>query len=72
MSTFQKESGAVASSLLEVRKVEATLMAKLALQGHAVHRTVDGGFLVCRHGYVKHCADLQALESFAKQTGVMR
>lgn len=72
MSTQSKESSAVACPLLAVGKVEATLMAKLALRGHAVHRTVDGGYLVCRHGYVKHCADLEALESFAKQTGAMR
>ena len=51
-------------------KREATLMAQFALAGHAVHRLADGGFLVCRHGYVKHCPDLAALSGFARQSGV--
>lgn len=72
MSTLPKEGNTPACSLPEMSKVEATLMAKLALRGHAVHRTVDGGYLACRHGYVKHCADLEALAGFAKQTGVTR
>lgn len=55
---------------LEERKREATLMAKLALRGHAVHRTADG-YLVCRHGYVKHCTDLDALEGFARIVGAV-
>jgi hypothetical protein len=51
-------------------KREATLLAQFALAGHSVHRLADGGFLVCRHGYVKHCPDLPALAGFARQTGV--
>lgn len=53
-------------------KRQATLIANFAMAGHVVHRTSDGGFLVCRHGYVKHCPDLPALAGFAKQTGVTR
>lgn len=52
----------------EQRKHQATLVAKLALRGHAVH-TAHDGFLVCKHGYVRHCADLAALEAFARQVG---
>ncbi|MBA4263786.1 MAG: hypothetical protein C0453_01780 [Comamonadaceae bacterium] len=54
----------------ETGKREATLLAQFALRGHAVHRLADGGFLVCRHGYAKHCPDLAALAGFARQTGV--
>lgn len=57
--------------ILENRKREATLRAKLALRGHAVHRTVEGSYLVCRHGYVKHCTDLDALEAFARLVGAL-
>ena len=67
----EKADTAVVAQSLEQRKHEATLMARLALPGHAVHRVADG-YLVCRQGYVKHCADLQALESFAVQVGVRR
>lgn len=56
----------------EIAKRETTLIAKFSLAGHAVHRMAEGGFLVCRHGYVKHCPDLAALAGFAKQTGVTR
>lgn len=54
----------------ETGKRENTLVAQFALRGHAVHRLADGGFLVCRHGFVKHCPDLAALAGFARQTGV--
>jgi hypothetical protein len=54
----------------ETCKREATLMAQFALRGHAVHRLADGGYLVCKHGFVKHCPDLHALAGFARQTGV--
>lgn len=55
-----------------IAKRETTLIAHFALAGHAVHRLEDGGFLVCRHGYAKHCPDLHALAGFARQTGVTR
>ena len=86
MSTTQKAQSPAATELsanettdapivvqpLEERKHEATLMAKLALRGHSVHRMVEGGYLVVFHGYVKRCADLMALEDFAKQVGAGR
>lgn len=70
-SANETADSAIVDSALEKRKAEATLMAKLALRAHAVHRTVDGGYLVCRHGCVKHCADLEALEGFARLVGAV-
>lgn len=72
MITFPKEGSTAALSLLETSKVEATLIAQFALAGHAVHSLTDGGYLVTKWGQSRHCPDLQALESFAKQTGAMR
>jgi hypothetical protein len=61
----------IVAQSLEERKREATLRAKFALRGHAVHRTVEGGYLVCRHGLVKHCPDLDSLEGFARTVGAL-
>ena len=73
LSAETKTNPAIVAPLEEcgnAGKREATLMAQFALAGHAVHRLADGGFLVCRHGYVKHCPDLAALSGFARQSGV--
>ena len=51
-------------------KPEATLVARFALAGHAVHRLSEGGFLVCKHGHAKHCQNLHGLVAFARQVGV--
>lgn len=67
----QKVEGSIVSDREQERKHEATLMAKLALRGHAVHRMVEGGYIVVFHGYVKRCADLDALEGFAVQVGAL-
>lgn len=56
----------------EISKRETTLIANFAIAGHAVHRLPDGGYLVSRWGQSRHCPDLHALASFAKQTGVTR
>lgn len=56
---------------VEQRKSLATIVARFALRGHVVHTTRDG-FLVCKHGYVRHCPDQSALEAFGKQVGVMQ
>ncbi|MDI3510820.1 MAG: hypothetical protein PWQ61_1585 [Betaproteobacteria bacterium] len=61
----------IVADAAEHRKRMATLVAKLALRGHAVHTTAEGGFLVCWHGYVRHCPDIVALEAFAKQVGAL-
>lgn len=63
---------AIVGQQSEIAKRETTLIAQFALAGHAVHHMAEGGFLVCRHGYVKHCPDLSALAGFAKQTGVVK
>lgn len=68
----QKADAQIVGQQPEIAKLETTLIAQFALAGHAVHRMAEGGFLVCRHGYVKHCPDLAALAGFAKQTGVTR
>ncbi len=51
-------------------KTTATLIARFALAGHAVHATGDGGFLVCKYGHVKNVPDIAALHAFALQVGV--
>lgn len=51
-------------------KAVATLMAQLAIKGHAVHTLKDGGFLVCKYGYTHHAADFEALQAFARKLGV--
>lgn len=56
---------------VDQRKSLATIVARFALRGHVVHTTRDG-FLVCKHGYVRHCPDQSALEAFGKQVGVMQ
>jgi hypothetical protein len=63
---------AIVALSLEKRKAEATLRAQLALRGHVVHRTVEGGYLVVRQGNVKHCADLDALQAFGWKVGAVR
>lgn len=71
LSAKETSDTAIVAQPLEERKHEATLMAKLALRGHAVHRMVEGGYLVVFHGYVKRCADLDALEGFARIVGAV-
>lgn len=71
LSANETTDTAIVAQPLEERKHEATLMAKLALRGHAVHRMVEGGYIVVFHGYVKRCADLAALEAFARTVGAV-
>ena len=47
----------------------STLIARMALAGHAVHKLQDG-FLVTRWGMAKACPDLASLVGFARQLGV--
>jgi len=53
-------------------KVLSTLMAALALHGHAVHELAEGGFLVTRWGMTRHCPGLDALQAFARQIGAIQ
>jgi len=48
----------------------ATLLAKLALAGHVVHRGPASDFMVCKYGLSRWCRDLGELEDFARQLGV--
>lgn len=50
-------------------KLVATLIAKLALMGHAVYRLADGGFLVTRWCMSRYCADASQLAGFLAQIG---
>jgi hypothetical protein len=53
------------------QKVTATLIAKFALQGFAVHRLECGNaFLVCRWNLAQYCPDVAALRAFARRVGL--
>lgn len=52
------------------QKQIATLIAMLALRGHAVHAGKSGDFLVCKYGMSRYCQDFAALQAFARQLGV--
>lgn len=53
-------------------KLLSTLTACLALKGQQVHELKTGGYLVTWLGHSRRCGDLEALEAFARQTGVIR
>ena len=62
---FQRTNSADVIDLSIVSKEVSTLMAKLALAGHAVHKGLDGGFTVSRWAYSYHCKNLDELRDFA-------
>lgn len=68
------EQSAVNTAILQQSndqgKAVATLVAQFALAGHSVHELTEGGFIVCKFGYAKHCPDARALAGFAKIVGV--
>jgi hypothetical protein len=47
-------------------------IAQLAVKGHAVYELADGGFLVCKYGYIHHAQDFEALQVFAHRFGVSK
>jgi hypothetical protein len=53
-------------------KSEITLIAKLAIGGHAVQRLDGESYLVTKWGYSHHAADFAELQAFAKRLGVMK
>ena len=53
-----------------LRKEEATLLARLALTGHVVHRGRCSDYTVCKYGYAQYCQDLIELHAFAARLGV--
>lgn len=52
------------------RQEVATLIAQLAIRGHAVHTMQSGDFLVCKYGLSYYAADFGALQAFARKLGV--
>lgn len=64
------EANANPHSSPDVTKAISTLTAKLALAGHAVHQTVDGGFFVSKYGMSYFAKDFADLVGFAKRLGV--
>ena len=53
-----------------LRKAESTLLARLALAGHVVHRGRCDDYTVCKYGYAHYCQDLNDLQAFAVRLGV--
>ena len=51
-------------------KYEMTLIARLALAGHVVHRGKCNDYTVCKYGYAHYCQDLAELSAFATRLGV--
>ena len=51
-------------------KEESTLLARLALAGHVVHRGRCNDYTVCKYGYAHYCQDLIELHAFAVRLGV--
>lgn len=52
------------------RKAESTLIARLALAGHVVHKGRCDDYTVCKYGYTHYCQDLIELHAFAVRLGV--
>ena len=52
-------------------KATAALIEKLTLAGHTVHANRSGSFTVGRWGMSRHCLDLESLQAFAGQLGVL-
>lgn len=71
-SAGQEAEAPIVVQPADLGKAEATLMAQLALRGHATHKLTSGGFLVVRQGCSRHCSDIEALEAFARQVGAIR
>lgn len=53
-----------------ISKAESTLLARLALAGHVVHKGRCDDYTVCKYGYAQYCQDIEALSAFTCQLGV--
>ena len=53
-------------------KAEAKVLVQLALGGHMVHRGQYGDYLVSKYGLSRYCEDLDDLQDFARQLGVIK
>lgn len=60
----------IVSQLVDEKAV-AALIAQLEASGHAVQKNRSGGFLASRWGMSRNCLDLESLQAFAKQVGVI-
>lgn len=54
------------------RKEESTLLARLALAGHIVHRGNCNDYTVCKWGLSYYAQDLAELNAFATRLGVRK
>ena len=52
------------------RKDESTVIARLALAGHVVHRGDCDGYTICKWGLSYYAQDLNELTAFATRLGV--
>lgn len=67
---FQNAIDSNANKNLLKGKALSTLVAKLALAGHAVHKGQSDDFTVCKYGMTRYCKDVEELQDFADQLGV--
>lgn len=72
---FQRDLGNSDTQILATPnrhcKREATLIAQLALAGHAVYKLADGGYLVSKWNLSYHADDFNDLAQFAQRLGVI-
>lgn len=59
----------IVASAGDENKLVATLIARMALMGHAVYKLADGGYLISRWGMTRYCADPAQLAAFLVQIG---
>lgn len=52
------------------RKAESTVIARLALAGHVVHRGTCCDYIVCKYGLSYYAQDVESLQAFARKLGV--
>ena len=52
------------------RKDESTVIARLALAGHVVHRGTCCDYIVCKYGLSYYAQDVESLQAFARRLGV--
>lgn len=52
------------------QKELATIIARLAIAGHSVHKGRERDYIVCKWGMSRWCADFAALQEFARVLGV--
>ena len=68
------EAPEINTNASEFSKAEANIKALFALQGHAVHDSDAGGYIIVRSdwGMSRHCAGYPDLVAAARQMGVCK